>query len=580
MKLCLTCNFQTAGDQDVCPRDGSSMVTVGDDPLLGVVVEGRYKIESVIGQGSAGTVYKAIQELIGREVAIKVLHDYLVSDQEFIKRFTQEAKASSRLSHPNIITIYDFGVIPQGGRPYIAMDLLKGTPLSDYIAEQGHIPVEEALPLFKQVCGALAEAHRQGVVHRDIKPENIVLVERSGQRLFPIVVDFGIARLVQEESDVARITRTGTVCGSPTYMSPEQCMSSKVDNRSDIYSLGIVIYETLTGEVPFLSDELVKVMAMHLSDNPKPLNAVREDLHFSDAVERLVGKTLEKDPAARYQTMEELAAALDEAAKPPEQIIIQPSSHRKVDIAPGPLANDDDLAPKRVKQPAAPPTVVPQSAPQEAAVAARSKSMDLASMALEELRTSGAYDEVDHEVMAKMAAAARMPQDPQVMSQQLSASNFQKGRVGGGGFGSALRNLHPRVVFLIMFATVLITGGVVCAIQPQLVGLATNQITAMINQSGASTGFSDGVPVLLAKADKAKKEGKLEEAFKLYKHVKEKSSLPKEKVNDYANVCLSLAKQYGRVKRYDDAMTVLQQAPSGSSQSDQIKQLINRYKDR
>jgi serine/threonine protein kinase len=240
------------------------MVTVGDDPLLGVVVEGRYKIESVIGQGSAGTVYKAIQELIGREVAIKVLHDYLVSDQEFIKRFTQEAKASSRLSHPNIITIYDFGVIPQGGRPYIAMDLLKGTPLSDYIADKNHIPAEDALPLFKQVCSALAEAHRQGVVHRDIKPENIVLVERSGQKLFPIVVDFGIARLVQEESDVARITRTGTVCGSPTYMSPEQCMSSKVDHRSDIYSLGIVIYETLTGEVPFLSDELVKVMAMQL----------------------------------------------------------------------------------------------------------------------------------------------------------------------------------------------------------------------------------------------------------------------------------------------------------------------------
>lgn len=582
MKLCLTCNFQTAGDQDVCPRDGSSMVTVGDDPLLGVVVEGRYKIESVIGQGSAGTVYKAIQELIGREVAIKVLHDYLVSDQEFIKRFTQEAKASSRLSHPNIITIYDFGVIPQGGRPYIAMDLLKGTPLSDYIAEQGHIPVEEALPLFKQVCGALAEAHRQGVVHRDIKPENIVLVERSGQRLFPIVVDFGIARLVQEESDVARITRTGTVCGSPTYMSPEQCMSSKVDNRSDIYSLGIVIYETLTGEVPFLSDELVKVMAMHLSDNPKPLNAVREDLHFSDVVERLVGKTLEKDPSARYQTMEELAAALDEAAKPQEQIIIQPSGHRKMDIAPGPLANDDDLAPKRIKQPAPPPSVVPQSAPQEAVVAGRSKSMDLASMALEELRTSGAYDEVDHEVMAKMAAAARMPQDPQVMSQQLSASNFQKGRVGGGGFGSALRNLHPRVVFLIMFATVLITGGVVCVMQPQLVGLATNQITALINQSGATTqlGLSDGVNVLLAKADKAKKEGKLEEAFKLYKHVKDKSSLPKEKVNDYANVCLSLAKQYGRVKRYDDAMNVLQQAPGGSSQADQIRQLMNRYKDK
>ena len=122
--------------------------------------------------------------MIGREVAIKVLHDYLVSDQEFIRRFKQEAKASSKLTHPNIITIYDFGVIPKGGRPYIAMDLLRGTPLSDLIQEVGCLSFEEAIPLFKQVSSALGEAHRQGIVHRDVKPENIVLVERSGQKLF------------------------------------------------------------------------------------------------------------------------------------------------------------------------------------------------------------------------------------------------------------------------------------------------------------------------------------------------------------------------------------------------------------
>ncbi len=551
------------------------MVTVGDDPLLGVVVEGRYKIESVIGQGSAGTVYKAIQELIGREVAIKVLHDYLVSDQEFIKRFTQEAKASSRLSHPNIITIYDFGVIPQGGRPYIAMDLLKGTPLSDYIAEQNHIPADDAMPLFKQVCGALGEAHRQGVVHRDIKPENIVLVERSGQKLFPIVVDFGIARLVQEESDVARITRTGTVCGSPTYMSPEQCMSSKVDHRSDIYSLGIVIYETLTGEVPFLSDELVKVMAMHLSDNPKPLNAVREDLHFSDAIEAIVSKTLEKDPALRYQTMDELSAALDEAMRAPEPKVIQPpSTMRKVDIAPGPLATDDDLAPKRTKP-------QPVEISQQVATASRSKPLDLASMALEELRTSGAYDEVDNEVIAKMAAAARMPQDPQVASQQLSASNFQKGRVGGQGFGSALRNLHPKAILAILVCTALITATVLVVVKPALVGLAWNQIQGLVSQTeaGNSIGVNGGVAAVVAKAEKFSKEGKLEDAFRTYK-IASKNNLPKDKVNDYARLCLSLAKQYGREKRYDEAMRILEQAPAGTPSADAIKALAKRYKDK
>jgi serine/threonine protein kinase len=537
------------------------MVTVGDDPLLGVVVEGRYKIESVIGQGSAGTVYKAIQELIGREVAIKVLHDYLVSDQEFIKRFTQEAKASSRLSHPNIITIYDFGVIPQGGRPYIAMDLLKGTPLSDYIADKNHIPTEDALPLFKQVCGALAEAHRQGVVHRDIKPENIVLVERSGQKLFPIVVDFGIARLVQEESDVARITRTGTVCGSPTYMSPEQCMSSKVDHRSDIYSLGIVIYETLTGEVPFLSDELVKVMAMHLSDNPKPLNSVRDDLHFSDAIEALVTKTLEKDPALRYQTMDELSAALDEAMKPRDQPLNIPAAVRKPDIAPGPLATDDDLAPKRTK----PQEVVAAHA------ASTKKPMDLASMALEELRTSGAYDEVNSELTAKMVAAARAPIDQSIASQQLSASNFQRGRVGGKGVMSQVRNLHPNVIVGIFLVTIMATGAFLIFKEPTLI---PNLLSGYGGGAQKPTNVSD----VLASADKDLKDGKLEVAFGKYKFVKEK--LPKEKTNDFAKLCILLAKQYGREKKYDKANEILDQAPPGTNQADAIKALQKRYRDK
>ncbi len=186
MRLCLICNFQTASDeQGNCPHDGSSMVKVGDDPLLGSLIEGRYRILSLIGQGSAGSVYRAKQELIGREVAVKVLHDYLVSDDEFVKRFKQEAKAASRLSHPNIIAIYDFGIVPLGNRPYIAMELLDGTPLSQLITEYDHIPVDDALPIFKMVCQALAEAHRQGVVHRDIKPENIVLVDRGGKKLFP-----------------------------------------------------------------------------------------------------------------------------------------------------------------------------------------------------------------------------------------------------------------------------------------------------------------------------------------------------------------------------------------------------------
>jgi len=538
------------------------MVTVGDDPLLGVVVEGRYKIESVIGQGSAGTVYKAIQELIGREVAIKVLHDYLVSDQEFIKRFTQEAKASSRLSHPNIITIYDFGTIPQGNRPYIAMDLLKGTPLSDLLGERNHLSVEETIPLFKQVCGALAEAHKQGVVHRDVKPENIVLVERSAQKLYPIVVDFGIARLVQEESDVARITRTGTVCGSPTYMSPEQCTSSKVDHRSDIYSLGVVIYETLTGEVPFLSDELVKVMAMHLSDPPKPLNSVRDDLQFSDALEEVVYKSLAKNPDQRFQTMEEFAEALVEAGKASEAppAVIAPIPAKPRDLAPGPLAQDDDLRQHRASKDI-------RSASKEVAIPQRAaKIPDLASRALEELRTSGAYNEVDAEVTAATIQAvsrAAVPdyhqsqRESTTTGQALSRANFQRGRKQDRGL---LNKVGMKGVLL---ATVLI---VVAAI----VGLARNN------------NFHPVLPwnrTSINDVDTLYKQGKYQVVINTVKEFKSNNNnqMPRKFYDTFGKALIQQAKIDARDKDYDTACSLLEQVPIKSTFKDQANKDLKRY---
>ncbi len=530
------------------------MVTVGDDPLLGVVVEGRYKIESVIGQGSAGTVYKAVQELIGREVAIKVLHDYLVSDQEFIKRFTQEAKASSRLSHPNIITIYDFGTIPQGNRPYIAMDLLKGTPLSDLLNDRNHLSVEETIPLFKQVCGALAEAHRQGVVHRDVKPENICLVERSGQKLFPIVVDFGIARLVQEESDVARITRTGTVCGSPTYMSPEQCTSSKVDHRSDIYSLGVVIYETLTGEVPFLSDELVKVMAMHLSDPPKPLNSVRDDLHFSQALEEVVYKSLQKNPDQRYQTMEEFSEALELASKTPDAAPEMVAQAKRPDIIPGPLASDDNLQSR--------------SASKEMSVP-RSKPMDLASRALDELRTSGAYDEIDGSsamarVQAARAAAAQAVNDYQTSSTQsstsLSHTNFQRGRVRRTWIDT-LKDIGAKGA--IAFGAVLVAGVVMV--------LATDQrLVALIPGLKAAS---------IEEAEPLYKKGKYLEVIAVVKayRAQNQNKMPKDKIEVYSKALVQEAKLLARDQEYKQACSYLDLVPPKSSQYDPSRILLKRY---
>ncbi|HEY9676483.1 MAG TPA: serine/threonine-protein kinase [Drouetiella sp.] len=540
------------------------MVTVGDDPLLGVVVEGRYKIESVIGQGSAGTVYKAVQELIGREVAIKVLHDYLVSDQEFIKRFTQEAKASSRLSHPNIITIYDFGTIPQGNRPYIAMDLLKGTPLSDLLGERNHLTVEETIPMFKQVCGALAEAHRQGVVHRDVKPENIVLVERSGQKLFPIVVDFGIARLVQEESDVARITRTGTVCGSPTYMSPEQCTSSKVDHRSDIYSLGVVIYETLTGEVPFLSDELVKVMAMHLSDPPKPLNSVRDDLHFSQALEDVVYKALQKNPDQRYQTMEEFSEALEKAGKAggaaPELVAPVP---KRPEITPGPLASDDKLQ-------ASDRAVAASKEANPRPPKSDLKPMDLASRALDELRTSGAYDEIQDGALARVqaarAAAAQAVSEYNAQTASTASStnishvNFQRGRVKRTWIDGIKDSAGK--VFLALLAVGIVGGGIYAAQDPKIQAMIPGLKAASIDEAEPLYKKGKYLDVInIVKAYRAQNQGKM----------------PKDKIEIWSKALVGQAKLLAKDKDYDKAMSYLDQIPQKSSQWDASRALYKRY---
>lgn len=309
MKLCLVCNFQFEDEQELCPKDYSKLVPLGKDQLIGKVIQDRYRIENVIAKGSMGVVYKATQELIGREVAVKVLHGYLVDDEESIKRFHKEAKAASRLNHPNITTLYDYGVLGRG-QPYIVMDLLRGQSLAETLKQRDYLPLDEALVIFKQVCDALGEAHKRGVVHRDIKPENIML-EYTDKGVNVKVVDFGIAKFLQEQDDtIGKITKTGTVCGSPTYMSPEQCDDNKVDHRSDLYSLAVVLYETITGRVPFSNKDIYSVMTMHVKDLPPPLKQMRPDLDFPGYLQAVLDVGLAKQPDDRYQTAQEFSDAL------------------------------------------------------------------------------------------------------------------------------------------------------------------------------------------------------------------------------------------------------------------------------
>lgn len=315
MKLCLVCNFQYGDEQDLCPKDLSKLVPVGKDPLIGMQIQDKYRIESLVAKGSMGSVYKAHQDSIGREVAVKVMHGFLVNDEESMKRYHKEAKAASRLNHPNITAVYDFGVLASG-QPYIVMDLITGKALADILQQRGQLTVNQTLMVMHQVCQALAEAHGRGIVHRDIKPENIVIDEMgSGKGIHVKVVDFGIATFAAEGEDtIGKITKTGTVCGSPFYMSPEQCDGGKVDRRSDLYSLGIVLFEALTGKVPFESKDIYQVLAMQVKDPPPRLHKMRPDLEFTPELERVVAKSLAKEPSARFQSAEEFWQSLRAAA--------------------------------------------------------------------------------------------------------------------------------------------------------------------------------------------------------------------------------------------------------------------------
>jgi serine/threonine protein kinase len=311
MKLCLNCHKQFTDEVELCPHEGSFLVPVPNDPLLGALIDERYRVESLIAKGAVGSVYKAKQELLGRQVALKVLHGYLGADPESLVRFHREAKAISRLEHPNLLTLYDFGMTADG-QPYFVMDLLNGTTLAKLLTCEGRLDVRRTLTIVKQVLEALSEAHKKGIIHRDIKPPNIVLIDKEETKEFVKLVDFSIAKMADNSTiDPVQLTVDGIICGSPAYMSPEQCRGADVDGRSDIYSIGIVLFESLTGKRPFSAKDLVSLMYLHVNDEPPKLSDVEPDLQFPAELENLVSSTLAKDPAQRPQNVEALLARLN-----------------------------------------------------------------------------------------------------------------------------------------------------------------------------------------------------------------------------------------------------------------------------
>ncbi len=272
------------------------------DPLLGTTLLKRYEVIEQIGTGRFSVVYKARQLLMNRLVAIKSLKRDLLDEKEVVARFKKEARALSRLRHPNIVAVFDC-FESQNGRPYLVMDYLDGMSLEDMLEKDKLINTEMAKPIFLQVCDALAHAHKQGVLHRDLKPGNMVLLaETKGNELVQLV-DFGLA---QVEEEVQKLTQDGECCGSPAYMSPEHCTGEPVDGRSDLYSFGVVMYEVLTGVVPFKGRTSVETMRLQVYEDAPPMVSVRPDLKIQEDVQKTVMRCLEKDPNKRYQTATQL----------------------------------------------------------------------------------------------------------------------------------------------------------------------------------------------------------------------------------------------------------------------------------
>jgi tetratricopeptide (TPR) repeat protein/tRNA A-37 threonylcarbamoyl transferase component Bud32 len=275
------------------------------DKLIGQVIANRYLIVDLLGCGGMGMVYKATHQLMKRTVAIKILHQHLGSDIITVKRFQQEAQAVSSLNHPNIIAVHDFGVCDAG--PYLCMDYLNGVNLADVIAKEGFIAADRCLNIFTQACDALAHAHSKGIIHRDLKPSNIMLIETENEPDFVKLVDFGIAKILPQEGEqLQKLTQTGEVFGSPVYMSPEQVMGQAMDARSDIYSLGCLMYEALVGRPPLLGDNMLETMYKHLHDTPQPLKIGKTNAIKVERLEAVVSTALLKEPSQRYQSMDEI----------------------------------------------------------------------------------------------------------------------------------------------------------------------------------------------------------------------------------------------------------------------------------
>lgn len=313
MKSCPRCGREFQDTTTLCPADGTVLEKSGDE-LVGQMLTDRYRIDERISEGGMGTVYRATHVLMDKRVAIKVLHPSLAADDKIVARFSREARAASRISHPHALNVTDFGE-SESGVVFLVMEFLDGRTLKEVIQSEGPMPVARAVEILRQVSGALDAAHAEGVVHRDLKSDNIMLIEGANGSDWAKVLDFGIAKIKENAGHTdPGLTAPNLIIGTPQYMSPEQCsQASAIDARSDIYSLGIIIYEMLTGHVPFTGESPTAIMMKHLQEPPPSVLEERDDL--PPQVGMVITSTLAKRPEDRFQSAGELSEAFAAAAE-------------------------------------------------------------------------------------------------------------------------------------------------------------------------------------------------------------------------------------------------------------------------
>jgi serine/threonine protein kinase len=283
------------------------------DPFIGrEILDGQFQIIQKIGTGGMGSVYKASQPAMNRMVAIKILHPKLAGRKDLTSRFRREARAMSQLTHPNTVKVFMYGELEDDGSLYIGMEMLEGKNLNQTVRREGPMQAERAIPILVQVCGALQEAHEMGIVHRDLKPENIFLSHQGGIADYPKVLDFGLAKVTERQMRPGSVilTQEGMVFGTPEFMSPEQAQGKTLDARSDIYSLAVILYETLTGKLPFVAKTPMEYIQKHVTEPPIPLSERVAERSFPEGLDDVLAKALAKKPEDRYQSAAEFAEAL------------------------------------------------------------------------------------------------------------------------------------------------------------------------------------------------------------------------------------------------------------------------------